>query len=100
MKETDFSDNGSQVKIVPHPLQGEKLGMAERPGESLSYSPENIRGLTTNISLLPWGEGGRRPDEGDDEDWTSTLNRPPHPNPLPPGERGQNFVVPSGLFSR
>src|SRR5687768_3656781 len=41
------------------------------------------------MSLLPWGEGGRRPDEGDNEARTSTLHRPPHPNPLPPGERGQ-----------
>ncbi len=29
------------------------------------------------MSLLPWGEGGRRPDEGDKPEKRSNLNRPP-----------------------
>src|SRR5688572_22037057 len=37
------------------------------------------------------GEGGRRPDEGDKREKASNSNRPPHPNPLPPGERGQDL---------
>jgi CheY-like chemotaxis protein/HPt (histidine-containing phosphotransfer) domain-containing protein len=36
------------------------------------------------------GDGGRRPDEGDKLETALNINRPPHPNPLPPGERGQS----------
>src|SRR5688572_30104456 len=49
--------------------------------------------FTESVEYFPsplGGEGGRRPDEGDELETTSVLNRPPHPNPLPPGERGQN----------
>ncbi len=51
----------------------------------------------TNLRSVP---GGRRPDEGDKLEKTSILHRPGtarrvvHPNPLPPGERGQSQPPP------
>ncbi len=43
------------------------------------------------MSLLPEGEGGRRPDEGDEPSWT--LIKPPLTLTLSQGERGQEELT-------
>src|SRR5688500_3632875 len=61
-------------------------------------SNERGSGITKLLADVPSpleGEGGRRPDEGDKPEITSTRNLPP--NPRPPGERGQiHLNSPSG----
>ncbi len=80
----------------PEPAQPEKRPTLE---EELNrdLDLENLLPKETSppksleTSLLPLGEKvaeGRM--RGNDESWTSTLVRPPHPNPLPQGERGQD----------